>query len=167
VSGLGANVATFLATPSSANLAAAVTDEVGSDKLAFQSSGTWTVNLYDAVTAGNVSATSVTGNYIRTGNVVHCWFSGLNNISTVGMTGANVLFISLPFTPSIRVLGSVCLDTFTYPAGRTESSSFCVASQARGRLLASGTATSATGFLVSSITTGTSDITDFYLTYSV
>jgi hypothetical protein len=38
VSGLGAGVATFLATPSSANLAAAVTDETGSGALVFGTS---------------------------------------------------------------------------------------------------------------------------------
>lgn len=40
VSGLGTNVATFLATPSSANLAAAVTDETGSGSLVFGTSPT-------------------------------------------------------------------------------------------------------------------------------
>lgn len=40
VSGLAANVATFLATPSSANLAAAVTDETGSGLLVFGTSPT-------------------------------------------------------------------------------------------------------------------------------
>lgn len=38
VSGLGSNVATFLATPSSANLASAVTDETGSGALVFATS---------------------------------------------------------------------------------------------------------------------------------
>lgn len=42
VSGLGSNVATFLATPSSANLAAAVTDETGSGALVFGTSPTLT-----------------------------------------------------------------------------------------------------------------------------
>ena len=42
VSGLGANVATFLATPSSANLLAAVTDETGSGLLTFATSPTLT-----------------------------------------------------------------------------------------------------------------------------
>ena len=42
VSGLGANVATFLATPSSANLASAVTDETGSGALVFATSPTLT-----------------------------------------------------------------------------------------------------------------------------
>lgn len=40
VSGLGAGVATFLATPSSANLAAAVTDETGTGNLVFTNSPT-------------------------------------------------------------------------------------------------------------------------------
>jgi len=42
VSGLGANVATFLATPSSANLASAVTDETGTGSLVFATSPTIT-----------------------------------------------------------------------------------------------------------------------------
>jgi len=45
VSGLGANVATFLATPSSANLASAVTDETGSDALVFSDAPQFTGNV--------------------------------------------------------------------------------------------------------------------------
>jgi len=45
VSGLGANVATFLATPSSANLAAAVTDETGTGSLVFANAPTFTGGL--------------------------------------------------------------------------------------------------------------------------
>jgi hypothetical protein len=40
ISGLGANVATFLATPSSANLASAITDETGSGSLVFATTPT-------------------------------------------------------------------------------------------------------------------------------
>jgi len=78
VSGLGTGVATFLATPSSANLAAALTDETGSGANVFATSptissptitgtgtiaGTFTGNLTGNVT-GNVSGTagSATGN---------------------------------------------------------------------------------------------------------
>lgn len=45
VSGLGSNVATFLATPSSANLASAVTDETGSGALVFGTSPAFTTNF--------------------------------------------------------------------------------------------------------------------------
>ena len=45
VSGLGSGVATFLATPSSANLASAVTGETGSGALVFGTSPTFTTNI--------------------------------------------------------------------------------------------------------------------------
>jgi len=53
VSGLGTGVATFLATPSSANLASAVTDETGSGPLVFATSPTFT----SQVTFGTASST--------------------------------------------------------------------------------------------------------------
>ncbi len=54
ISGLGANVATFLATPSSANLAAALTDETGSGLAVFATSPSLTTP-----TLGVASATSI------------------------------------------------------------------------------------------------------------
>lgn len=54
VSGLGANVATFLATPSSANLAAALTDETGSGAAVFANTPTLVTP-----TLGAASATSI------------------------------------------------------------------------------------------------------------
>lgn len=57
VSGLGSNVATFLATPSSANLAAAVTDETGSGALVFGTSPTFTTSAL--FPAGSVSAPGI------------------------------------------------------------------------------------------------------------
>jgi len=66
VSGLGTGVATFLATPSSANLAAAVTDETGTGNLVFSASPTFTGTLNAAAisTSGNVT---VGGNLTVTG----------------------------------------------------------------------------------------------------
>ena len=52
VSGLAANVATFLATPSSANLISAVTDETGTGSLVFATTPTFS----DAITVGGVAA---------------------------------------------------------------------------------------------------------------
>jgi hypothetical protein len=49
VSGLGTNVATFLATPSSANLAAAVTDETGSGALVFATSPVLTTPDFSSI----------------------------------------------------------------------------------------------------------------------
>jgi len=58
VSGLGSGVATFLATPSSANLAAAVTDETGSGALVFATSPSLTTPSLGAATATSVTGSS-------------------------------------------------------------------------------------------------------------
>jgi len=59
VSGLGANVASFLATPSSANLAAAVTDETGTGSLVFATSPTFVTPALGTPASGVV--TNLTG----------------------------------------------------------------------------------------------------------
>ena len=65
ISGLGANVATFLATPSSSNLAAAVTDETGSGALVFASSPALTTPNIGTPSAGTL--TNCTGLPVSTG----------------------------------------------------------------------------------------------------
>jgi len=60
VAGLGANVATFLGTPSSANLAAAITDETGTSTLVFSESPTINdATLTGDITGGRIAATNV------------------------------------------------------------------------------------------------------------
>jgi len=65
VSGLGTNVATFLATPSSANLAGAVTDETGSGALVFATSPTLVTPILG--TPQSATLTNATGLPISTG----------------------------------------------------------------------------------------------------
>lgn len=62
VSGLGTGVATFLATPSSANLAAAVTGETGTGALVFASSPTLTAPVISTITnTGTLTLPTTTG----------------------------------------------------------------------------------------------------------
>jgi len=65
VSGLGANVATFLATPSSANLATALTDETGTGAAVFATSPTLVTPLLGTPTS--VTLTNATGLPLTTG----------------------------------------------------------------------------------------------------
>lgn len=60
VSGLGTGVATFLATPSSANLAAALTDETGSGAAVFATSPTLTAPNIGVATATSVNKVAIT-----------------------------------------------------------------------------------------------------------
>ena len=64
VSGLAANVATFLATPSSANLAAALTDETGTGANVFANTPTLVTPVIGAATGTSLSTT---GNQVITG----------------------------------------------------------------------------------------------------
>lgn len=61
VSGLAAGIATFLATPTSANLAAAVTDETGTGALVFATSPTFITPTLGAASATSINFTSTTG----------------------------------------------------------------------------------------------------------
>ena len=65
----GANVATFLATPSSANLAAAVTDETGSGALVFATSPTLVTPALGTPASGIMTNVSGTAASLTAGNV--------------------------------------------------------------------------------------------------
>ena len=61
ISGLGTGVATFLATPSSANLISAVTDETGTGALVFATSPTLVTPALGTPASGNLTNTTVDG----------------------------------------------------------------------------------------------------------
>jgi len=85
LSGLGSNVATFLGTPSSANLAAALTDETGSGAAMFGTSPTVTTSLIMA-DAANLVLNTGTGTKIgtATGQKLSFW----NQTPTAQPSGA-------------------------------------------------------------------------------
>tara|TARA_R110000868_G_scaffold20477_13_gene86578 strand:+ start:3452 stop:4315 length:864 start_codon:yes stop_codon:yes gene_type:complete len=103
VSGLGTNVATFLATPTSANLAAALTDETGTGANVFATSPTLTTatitSLVETKTAPAISTGTLTLN-CSLGNVFAVSLNAaittltISNIPTTG----NAFGITLAFT---------------------------------------------------------------------
>lgn len=93
VSGLGTGVATFLGTPSSANLASAITDETGSGALVFGTTPTFTTSITDPLVIGGTGATSTLA---------------LRSTSGTGAAGADIIFQTgnNGATEAMRILNS-------------------------------------------------------------
>jgi hypothetical protein len=135
VSGLGTGVATFLGTPSSANLASAVTDETGSGALVFANSptlvtpalgtpsalvGTNITGTASGLTAGNVTTNAnLTGAITSTGNA-----TSLGSFSSANLLGAltdetgsgSAVFATSP-TLVTPILGTPTSATLTNATG--------------------------------------------------
>jgi hypothetical protein len=119
VSGLGAGVATFLATPSSANLATAVTDETGTGTLVFSATPTFTGTLTaPAITSTTTLTTKkIVETVVAIGNTGTAATIDLSagTVFTATLNGNATLTITNPGTVSSFVL----ILTNDGSAGRT------------------------------------------------
>lgn len=88
ISGLGSGMATFLATPSSVNLASAVTDETGSGALVFGTSP-----IFTTPTLGAATATSITNALGSVGSPSYT-FSGDTNTGLYSSTPDTLNFVT-------------------------------------------------------------------------
>lgn len=88
VSGLGTNIATFLATPSSANLAAALTDETGSGSAVFGTSPT----------VNNPTVTNYVESVVAIGTVSSSHTIALTNgtVQTATLTASTACTFTMP-----------------------------------------------------------------------
>ncbi len=105
VSGLGANVATFLATPTSANLLAATTDESGTGALVFATSPTLVTPTLGAATATSINKVNIstpTTNAtisLADGSTLQTSGAYTTNLTSTGPTN-----ITLPTTGTLSTL---------------------------------------------------------------
>ena len=139
ITSLGTGVATFLGTPSSANLAAAVTDETGSGALVFGTSAalttptiTGTKETSVAVAASNIDLSL--GNYF-TKTISGTTTFTASNVPTTGTTASFILDLTnggsatvnwitnttwaAGTPPTLTASGRDVLAFFTYDAGTT------------------------------------------------
>lgn len=90
VSGLGTGVATFLATPSSANLASALTDETGSGAAVFGTSPTIATPVINGFTNASTAAAGVVGEVLTSSATGVAITSGIiTQIGSISLTAGD------------------------------------------------------------------------------
>jgi hypothetical protein len=91
VSGLGASIATFLATPSSANLAAALTDETGTGAAVFANTPTLVTPVIGAATGTSLSTS---GNQVISGTGKQGYATGSGGVITQSVDKTTAVTLS-------------------------------------------------------------------------
>jgi len=127
VTGLGTGVSTFLATPSSANLAAALTDETGTGANVFATSPTITTPRVIGVTSGSAPNAGDVGEFLT----ISCPSNG--NTATVTMTIASPCVVTWTSNPFFQASNStawglpiVFTTTGALPTGITAGTTYWV-----------------------------------------
>ena len=168
ISGLGTGVATFLATPSSSNLASAVTDETGSGALVFATSPTLVTPTLGVASATSVNKVAITapitgstltiadGKTLTASNTLT--FTGTDSSSVAFGAGGTVVYTSNKLsvhaaTTSAELAGVISDETGT--GALVFANSPTLVTPALGTP-SSVTLTNATGLPVSGITSSTS-----------
>ena len=159
ISSLGTGVATFLGTPSSANLAAAVTGETGTGALVFATSPTLvTPALGSPASVGTMPAFTLGGTVSGGGNQINNVVIGTTTplagaFTTLSVTGVTTVQAGTAALPAITTTGNTntgiffpAADTIAFAGGGTE-----VMRIASGNLLVGATSVSNTvaGFYTS------------------
>lgn len=150
VTGLGTGVATFLATPSSANLIAAVTDETGSGALVFATSPTLVTPTLGAASATSLTFSSTSGiigtttnNDAAAGSVGEYQVAtrlGASALSLATVTNTNITTLSLTAgdwdVEGVSVIvptGGAAVSSFSWSVSTTSATQATGGPDAAGR----------------------------------
>ncbi len=173
ISGLGTGVATFLATPSSSNLASAVTDETGSGALVFGTSPsiasptvTGTTKIAQILETTTVSATAATGtiNYnVLTNGAVTYYTSNSSGNWTLNLRGdgSTTLNSIMATGQSLTIAFLVTNSTAYYQSGFQIDGSSVTPKWQGGTAPSAGNASSIDIYTITVIKTGDAAFTAF------
>jgi hypothetical protein len=148
ITSFGTGVATFLGTPSSANLAAAVTDETGSGSLVFATSPTFVTPVLGTPTSGTLSSCTADGtNPVGFKNIP---LSGTKTASYTLVAGDVGKFVELGASGTIVIPASVFAAGDAISVFNNTSASIACTCSAITTVYEGGTNTniSATGFSI-------------------
>ena len=155
VSGMGSGVATFLATPSSANLASAVTDETGTGALVFANTPTLVTPNIGAATGTSLAATGLIKSSSSSAGIGYSTGAGSTvTQSSTRTTGVTINAVSGAIT-LVSAAGSATPASFSVTNSAVAATDVIIVNQKSG--------TDKYVILVTTVGTGTFEIT-FYTT---
>jgi len=133
--------------------------------------GTWETGLNDS--SGNETTGTVIGYYTKVGNLCFCGFESFNNIVTTtgsaspsDLISDDVACFKLPFTSTSRAgAHTLRTDSLTWPTGSGSITGTVEGNLFKLRRSTSGQSDSS--IIVSNFTSGTTDVVDFALIYTV
>lgn len=132
--------------------------------------GTFTVEFYDAASDGNASSSTTTGYYTKIGDLVFVNFGTIQDISTTGMTGANSLYMSMPFAASAtggRAVNAAIWDNVDTSGtdSRPQITAYTVLGSDRVRFRATGDNIADGAITVEDLSDGVSDMVRCSMVY--
>lgn len=156
LSGLGTGISTFLATPSSANLASAITDETGSGALVFANTPTLVTPNIGAATGTSLAATGLIKSSSATAGIGYA--TGAGSTVTQGTnrtTGVTINAVSGAIT-LFSAAGSATPTTFTVTNSAVAATDVIILNQKSGtdKYVLLVTAVAAGSFAITFYTTG-------------
>lgn len=104
VTGLGANVSTFLATPSSANLRSALTDETGTGSAVFAQSPTLITPTLGAATATSINGVSIPTATSATLDLADSSTLATSGANSITLTSTGATNVTLPTSGTLATL---------------------------------------------------------------
>jgi hypothetical protein len=134
------------------------------NKLDDYEEGTWTATL--GCTSNATTTTTKTGFYTKVGRQVTVSFRGMDNLDTTGLSG--FLSVTLPFsciTADVGFVGGVSFNHLTYPADVVEIKSLASNGGTTAIFDLTGDGVGLTFLGIGPISSGTTDIAYFTLTY--
>lgn len=117
ISGLAAGMATFLATPSSANLRATLTDETGTGSAVFATSPTLVTPVLGAATATSINGVAIDSATSATLDLANSSTLATSGANSITLTSTGATNVTLPTTGTLATLaGSETLSNKTLTA---------------------------------------------------
>jgi hypothetical protein len=156
VSGLGTGISTFLSTPTSANLASAVSDETGSGALVFANTPTLVTPNIGAATGTSLAATGLIKSSSSSAGIGYA--TGAGSTVTQGTsrtTGVTIDAVSGAIT-LVSAAGSATAASFTVTNSAVAATDVIIVNQKSGtdKYVISVTAVAAGSFQITFYTTG-------------